>query len=411
MKIYSLFTQYISDFANPKQVLFINQKGSAVLDGFFQRHLDEVKLLFKKNQKEFIYLPELLTPDYVSDLIGYLLPQYPKSLCPYVSSKITADSIYGLFMDFKEWRSRNPHVIFLGGEQEFWENTCPAPHTGLVITKSKGEIFSLTDCKSSNYSRIHTDVYEFASLEEADDNGIWMQLQKWVNHFCPVYTHSVAVQCNDDDPGCTVMHNCDEEILYNRYFSEGEAPLSDDQFPEEAYRLSQEILERVERLRMMGVNELIIKGLLEAKPELSSLNVTLDFRIVLPEYENREIVMSPLVKAVYLLFLKHPEGIMFKRISELEDELLEWYCKCCGRNANSDMRESVRLLVNPLSNSLNEKCSRIREAFLREMDDTLARHYYITGNRATPKRIILDRKMVKWEKSNYDSFMDDYFDL
>lgn len=52
-------------------------------------------------------------------------------------------------------------------------------------------------------------------------------------------------------------------------------------------------------------------------------------------------------------------------------------------------------LVDPLSNSLNEKCSRIREAFLREMDDSIACHYYITGDRATPKRIKLDRKLVE----------------
>ena len=92
------------------------------------------------------------------------------------------------------------------------------------------------------------------------------------------------------------------------------------------------------------------------------------------------------------------KDILFKRISEWKNELLVLYCCCIGREPDMEMRQSVANLVDPLSNSLNEKCSRIREAFLREMDDSIACHYYITGDRATPKRIKLDRKLVEWEK-------------
>lgn len=35
-------------------------------------------------------------------------------------------------------------------------------------------------------------------------------------------------------------------------------------------------------------------------------------RILLPDYGDREIKMTPLAKAVYLLFLRHPMGIKFK---------------------------------------------------------------------------------------------------
>ena len=108
--------------------------------------------------------------------------------------------------------------------------------------------------------------------------------------------------------------------------------------------------------------------------------------------------MGPLPKAVFLLFLRHPEGIMFKRMSEWKNELLGLYCRCAGRVADEEVRQSVDKLTDPLSNSLNEKCSRIREAFLREMDDSIACYYYITGSRATPKGIQLDRELVEWGK-------------
>ena len=160
--------------------------------------------------------------------------------------------------------------------------------------------------------------------------------------------------------------------------------------------MSQEILERVEKLRKIGVNELIISSLLTSEVKLSRLCITEDYRILLPDYNNNEIVMGPLPKAVFLLFLRHPEGIMFKRISEWGSELLDLYSRCSGREVDKEMRQRVDVLTDPLSNSLNEKCSRIREAFLREMDDSIARNYYITGSRATPKRIQLDRGLVEW---------------
>ena len=83
-----------------------------------------------------------------------------------------------------------------------------------------------------------------------------------------------------------------------------------------------------------------------------------------------------------------------QRMSEWKNELLGLYCRCAGRVVDEEVRQSVVKLTDPQ----NEKCSRIREAFLREMDDSIACHYYITGSRATPKRIQLDTELVEWEK-------------
>ena len=115
--------------------------------------------------------------------------------------------------------------------------------------------------------------------------------------------------------------------------------------------------------------------------------------------------MTPLVKAVYVLFLNHPEGIVFKEIGNWKWELLELYERVSGNEADSEMRASVAAVCNPLNNSINEKCSRIREAFLREIDDTIACNYYITGERATPKGIRLDRDLLQFEGGVEQSFV------
>lgn len=162
--------------------------------------------------------------------------------------------------------------------------------------------------------------------------------------------------------------------------------------------MSQEIRERVAKLRSMGVNELVIKSLFYDPVKPSRLRITADNRILLPDYQNMEIKMGPLPKAVFFFFLRHPEGIIFKHLVNHREELLELYCQTSGREADAEMRESIQSLTNPLSNSINEKCSRIREAFLKELEERLATPYVVTGDKATPKTITLPRELVEWRK-------------
>lgn len=162
--------------------------------------------------------------------------------------------------------------------------------------------------------------------------------------------------------------------------------------------MSQEIRERVAKLRSMGVNELVIKSLFYDPVKPSRLRITADNRILLPDYQNMEIKMGPLPKAVFFFFLRHPEGIIFKHLVNHREELLELYCRTSGREVDAEMRESIQSLTNPLSNSINEKCSRIREAFLKELEERLATPYVVTGDKATPKTITLPHELVEWRK-------------
>lgn len=80
---------------------------------------------------------------------------------------------------------------------------------------------------------------------------------------------------------------------------------------------------RVQKLRAKGMNEWTFRGLFKTKTQLSRLVITKDHRIVLPDYNDIEVKMEPLVKAVYLLFLKHSEGILFKELTDYREELLD----------------------------------------------------------------------------------------
>ena len=112
---------------------------------------------------------------------------------------------------------------------------------------------------------------------------------------------------------------------------------------------------------------------------------------------NKEVAMEPLTKAVYLLFLKHPEGIAFKELPDYRDELLGLYAKIRTNGINDRVVKSIEDVTNPLLNSINEKCSRIKAAFQTAVDASLADQYYITGKSGEPKMVTLPRKLVVWE--------------
>lgn len=161
--------------------------------------------------------------------------------------------------------------------------------------------------------------------------------------------------------------------------------------------LIEEVKERIAKLRQRGISQYILEQLIHPDDRLSCLVITKDYRIILPDYNNMEIKMEPLAKAVYLLFLKHPEGIMFKCLPDYRKELAEIYNRLRPLGLTDKAIRSIEDVTNPLLNSINEKCARIRGAFVGQFDDHMARHYYIDGRRGEVKKIALPRDMVVWE--------------
>lgn len=132
-------------------------------------------------------------------------------------------------------------------------------------------------------------------------------------------------------------------------------------------------------LRAIGVPMLEELRLEAAKGRLSKLIITSDFRFLLADY-NLEVELQPVHKAVYLLFLAHPEGIEFKRLAEYREELTRYYLKTARLMDREKIMEGVDHLVNPLDNAINEKCSRIKKAFLALMDEYTASYYFISSH-------------------------------
>lgn len=117
-----------------------------------------------------------------------------------------------------------------------------------------------------------------------------------------------------------------------------------------------------------------------ARETLSPLVITKDFHFILPNYGNKEVMLSPIHKSLYMLFLNHPEGIEFKNLIDYREELLAIYNEVGNRVGPDKMVETVNRLANPLDNAINEKCSRIKAAFSDLMDEYQADYYIINSH-------------------------------
>ena len=157
--------------------------------------------------------------------------------------------------------------------------------------------------------------------------------------------------------------------------------------PEE---VAQEVRRLVGQLQAEGRNDLLLRAigvpLLEelrieaAKGKLSRLLITKDYRFILVDYNQKEVELQPVHKAVYLLFLAHPEGIEFKRLTDYREDLTCYYMNTAKMLDKEKIIEGVDHLVNPLDNAINEKCSRIKKVFLDLMDEYSASYYFISSH-------------------------------
>ncbi len=160
--------------------------------------------------------------------------------------------------------------------------------------------------------------------------------------------------------------------------------------------LVEEVKERILKLKEYGMSEKELVALIETEQPLMKLTVSRDYRLFLGE-QRVEVRMEPLVKAVYLLFLRHPEGIIFKSLPDYRQELTKLYSEVRPWGLTDRALQSIEDVTNPMLNSINEKCARIKKAFVGILGSEMAKKYYIKGNRGEPKSIALSCDLVVWE--------------
>lgn len=145
----------------------------------------------------------------------------------------------------------------------------------------------------------------------------------------------------------------------------------------------------------------LIQTLLEGKivignkDNLSPIVVNNDLKIVLPSYNEVEVKMPAMCRAIYILFLKNHEGIALRDIANYRHDIENIYSMVMPGRKEKRARQAIDNLLDPMSNTLNEYISKIKRCLKScILNEELLNHYCITGRRGEPYRIDIDHSLI-----------------
>lgn len=147
------------------------------------------------------------------------------------------------------------------------------------------------------------------------------------------------------------------------------------------------------RLKELGIDEEAVAE--SAEPV--KLFIDKKYTIRMGAADGNVLPLRPLVKALFILFLRHSEGILLKQREQYREELEEIYSSISPNASREDVRARVGRLVSLQDNSFSEKASVLNARLDELLPKAVSGQYKIQGYNGHPRRIPLDPLLVSWE--------------
>lgn len=409
------------------QLIYMEKSFSPAVCGFIEEKLDFLESSFKPYGLEFVYLPKVAEPINGQEYLNYIVPTGKRT------HGFATSDVYDMLFPEVEDMPDSPFIMRCTWKGrlavlEMWilDEQSPADELASVVQKisyrNADSYSSGTGCCSIEIEEPEESEFMYcAALPEDEDGGISFRREreeskrrekescKDNSFFEKIYGRLKGgiMECIAPDDSCyeadfekeeatetlpitvqweTTVNSLGADFLFNEV-------MASDQYKE----ATNKIYEAIEQLHKLGIGTLVIKSIARKDGSLSRICIDDNYNITLPEYNNMTIDMAPMTKAVFLLFLRHEEGIVFKDLPDYRKELMVLYWDMVESDDEASVRSKVERVTNPFCNAINEHCSRIKAAFALKFDDTLASSYYINGRRGEAKRISLPRELVEWE--------------
>ena len=390
------------------QVFYIENGYNKAVNNFISSHYGELKSRFRRIGMEFVYLPYLLKENNIKAKVRYYAPYLsPKRLV----QKVQSNAFVPYISDAGVKAVLKPSLLFEGREEgKFGEVSFLALDIENLINSNEDVIDRLEQLVLSAREEFYNEEIEWCyvcgGFEEDMDYG----MPEPCPSAAPVYDDFQVFERKEpsDKPdgkrgsllkrlGKNINTFCDETDTEDVPQDTQEA-LEEERSLKATADILRDLRMTVQRLRLEGVSLMAIHEFIDKQEPLSRMIITPDYRIFLPDYNNMEIEMGALPKAIYFLYLRYPEGIVYKHMPDYYNELLGIYKQLRPNTDEARLNLTVTKVVNPLGNALNENLARIRKAFVEKFDEHLANNYIILGERGAAYSIPLDRDLITWEE-------------
>lgn len=399
------------------QVFYIENGYDTDVNSFIRNNYLKLKSMFRHIDMDFYYLPYLLREHDIEAKVRYYAPYLSPKL---LVTKVQSNAFVPFISDVDTKMNLQPSLIFDGIPEGYYGDT---KFKQLLLSDMD---FTAAESVADLMQQVREshEAYDWERMRDKGSEELYERRIIEDNTACEMTMPSPA-----DAPGeikeivrqergsATRIPETSNRRqgmlsrLLRRFNMNGriiepdsetvtektEEELAEEQSLIETAKVLRELRMTVQRLRLEGVSLMAIHEFIDKQEPLSRMIITPDYHIFLPDYNHMEIEMGALPKAVYFLFLRYPEGIIYKHMPDYYNELLHIYQQLRPNTDDARLRLTITKVVNPLGNALNENIARIRKAFVEKFDEHLANNYIITGERGSQYSIPLDRDLITWE--------------
>ncbi len=130
---------------------------------------------------------------------------------------------------------------------------------------------------------------------------------------------------------------------------------------------------------------------------VKNVYITSDYRLFLDPGLKIEMRLSPSLKAVFILFLKHPEGIFFKDLGRYREELVRYFREASSVRDLDRENEILDRILDPSTKRLSIISSKLAQELSRYLDDSRLGEFLIRKSSGKVKTVPLNRSHIIWD--------------
>jgi len=395
---YSIAFRDLPFMPEKRQVIYVENQYDERNNAIIKERYDWLKYQFKRANFDFVYLPMFFDDEEIKEKVLYYAPYLTSEIMekmelrssyllgymshPENKEKIAPSFLYAPSKEDDEW-------IFEGQTIDVANNdrNSIASYLESIVSDIEEEQKPITRFRIRRYDEDHDESVSYRQINKNDSESSQVEYSSTPNVWNKLKKNALRFR-----------ENCLEEE--NDYADSPDKSSSQtlDDICEEDVRETVADLERIiQKLRLLGIPLSVLEEFVAKYETISRLRITDDLKIFLPDYNNREVKMGPLDKALFFLFLNHPEGIVLQHLENYHRELVNYYLQTSRKKELTPrMADAINSLEYPGKNAINSELSRIKIYFKATVDEHLAKHYFIVGKPGEPYKIPLDQELIIW---------------
>ena len=377
-----------------RQVIYVENQFDERTNKIIKENYDQLKWLFKRANLEFIYLPMFFNDEETRERVLYYAPYLTSEIIE--KAELRSSYLLGYMSHLENKEKIVPSLLFAPRKNE--EEWIFEGISIDIALNNQIDAFQIFEDIISDIEEEYNPTELFAPLGTIEEEPtVTLVKENHVDSSKVEYSSSGLL-----DKARKGLLKFGKKIVEEEDVCDIKQDSLDDIQGEDVRNTFEEFERNIKKLRLLGIP---LDALLEfvAKYEtVSRLYITDDLRIFLPDYNNKEVLMPALHKAIYLLFLYNSKkGIVLQRLEEHHSELLYFYRKTCNKqDLTPKQLESIKKLEASYdgNQAIHPVMSKIRLAFRNVIDEHLAQHYYIIGKPGEPYKVALDDSLIVWEE-------------